>query len=58
MKSKIVAISLFFLPVLSQADVPVFTGDVKLACEAVLCEKVFKYRGGVYVWKSNAKINK
>ncbi len=37
MKSKIVAISLFFLPVLSQADVPVFTGDVKLACEAVLC---------------------
>ncbi|MBI6527186.1 conjugal transfer protein, partial [Proteus mirabilis] len=31
MKSKIVAISLFFLPVLSQADVPVFTGDVKLA---------------------------
>lgn len=37
MKSKIVAISLFFLPVLSQADAPVFTGDVKLACEAVLC---------------------
>ncbi|EPY5495461.1 hypothetical protein ACXD0S_003528 [Proteus mirabilis] len=26
--------------------------------EDKIIEKVFKYRGGVYVWKSNAKINK
>lgn len=37
MKSKIAALIFSLLPMMSNADAPLFTGDVKLACEAVLC---------------------
>lgn len=37
MKNMISVIGLSLLPLMSYADAPVFTGDVKLACEAVLC---------------------
>ncbi|MEY0665276.1 TrbM/KikA/MpfK family conjugal transfer protein [Providencia rettgeri] len=37
MKNMISVIGLSLLPLMSYADAPVFTGDTKLACEAILC---------------------
>lgn len=37
MKKKLFALGFLILPLISYADAPQFTGDVKLACEAVLC---------------------
>ncbi|MEX9225576.1 TrbM/KikA/MpfK family conjugal transfer protein [Providencia rettgeri] len=37
MKKKLFALGFLISPLISYADAPVFTGDVKLACEAVLC---------------------
>lgn len=37
MKTIITVIGLSLLPLISHADAPVFTGDTKFACEAILC---------------------